>query len=179
MLLKSLLFFLILFSLYVFASGEKNCSSSFQSKEGVSHKFNNSISRSPAKGPKRAGPHSKRPKRASPHLSSSGLLAILNNPSSSIAERKAAVQQTSFLKEARGVIVLERALDDPSVQVRKVVIKVAVDMGEIALNVLNKALLDSSPAVQKELMRAIALMSDKLIKELKEQGLQITLKSAE
>ena len=168
MLLKSLLFFLILLSLYVFASDGRNCSSSFQNEEGISHESNNSVKQRPAKGPK----------RASPHLSSSGLLVILDNPSSSVAERKAAVQQASFLKEAQGVIVLERALDDTSVEIRKAAVKVAVNMGEVALNVLNKALSDSSPEVQKELMRLIAFTSNRLIERLvAQEGLQITFKS--
>ena len=168
MLFRCLLFFLILFSLYVLADGEKNCSGSFQHAEGVSHESNSSVKQSPAKGPK----------RATSHLSSSELLAILNNPSSSVAEREAAVQQAFFLKEARGIVVLERALDDASVEVRKAAIEVAGNMGEVALNVLNKALSDSSPEVQKELMRLMAIMSDRLIERLvAQEGLQITLKS--
>ena len=162
-----LLLFLISFSAYVLADGGKNCSGSFQNEEEISNDPHNRITQSPAKGPK----------KANPRLSSSKLLAILNNPASSVADRKEAVRQSLFLTKERGIVVLEKALDDASIEVRMATIEVAVSMGEIALNVLNKAFADSSPEVQKELMQSIVLMSDRLIAVLTTQGLQITLKS--
>lgn len=94
-----------------------------------------------------------------------------------MADRKEAVRQSFFLKEAQGiVVVLEKALDDVSVEVRITAIKVAVNMGEVGLDVLNKAFEDSSPEVQRELMKSVALMSDRFVNALTAQGLKITPK---
>ena len=164
-----LLLFFILFSVCVSAGPAKKCTSSFQNESGDSDA--NKLFDQKGQKP------SKPPKRTQSVLSASELLKILNSSSSSVADRKKAVQQSILLTGARGVTVLEKALDDVSVEVRTTAVQVAINMGEVALSVLSKAIVDSSPEVRQELIRSAKLMSDRLIIILKENGLQVTFKT--
>ena len=90
-----LLLFFILFSVCVSAGSAKKCTSSFQNESGDSdaNKLFNQ------KGQKQ----SKAPKRTQSLLSASELLKILNSSSSSVADRKNAVQQSILLTGAQEV----------------------------------------------------------------------------
>ncbi len=170
MVLFNFLFLLVLsFSANVVAGIEKNCSNSFQAEKHSSNGLSSQNGQNKSKGPQ----------KAEPHLSLTTLLEVFNS-SSSIVARKEAVQKSLFLNKYQTLIILERALDDPSPEVRKIVVQVAVSIGEEALNIMNRAFENSSPEVQQELVRSATIISTRLLTILKkEYSLEIGFKIVE